>query len=301
MLTSDFELLKNKEILAILDGDTEFGTLDGIKIAMPYLSGSDLCSLSTKFGYPRDYSWNGGGVSRWVYLKDTISYCIKDGTIQALLSYMFDKANFQPILKNVHISKIDYWYEYICTSILSEINKILYFSNKTLVCANNTFYIKTLGQELKVETPVLKIVDRDYIKGLCDRASKDIDEGNYDSAITKCRTLIEEVFCYAVEKAGETPTDSGDIQKLYNQVKDYYNMHTNKDMDLRVKTLLSGLNKIISAIAEMRNENSDSHGVGNKRIAIEEHHARLILNSASTLAEFFLAVVNKKQAQLVTV
>ena len=74
MLTSDFELLKNKEILAILDGDTEFGTQDGIKISMPYLSGSDLCDLSTRFGYPREYSWNGGGVSRWVYLKDTISH-----------------------------------------------------------------------------------------------------------------------------------------------------------------------------------------------------------------------------------
>ena len=301
MLTSDFELLKNKEILAILDGDTEFGTQDGIKISMPYLSGSDLCDLSTRFGYPREYSWNGGGVSRWVYLKDTISHCIKNNTIQNLLCYMFDKARFQEHLRTVHRDKIDYWYENICTTVLSEINKILYFSNKELVITGNNFYIKDIGQELTIETPALKIIDRDYIRGLYDRASKDIDEGNYDSAITKCRTLIEEVFIYAVDKAGGTATDSGDIQKLYNQVKDSYNMHTNKDMDLRIKTLLSGLNKIISAIAELRNENSDSHGVGNKRYAIEEHHARLVLNSASTLAEFFLAVVNRKQKQTLEV
>ena len=299
-MTRDFELLKHKDILAILDGDTEFGEQDGITIAMPYLSGTDLCSLSTMFGLPKDYYWKGTNLSRWIYLRDTISHCIKHNTIQALLKYMFRKEGFQRHLSSIHISKIDYCYEYICTTVLSEINKILYFSDKEIVRVNDNFYIKGVGQKMTIETPVLKVIDREYIKGLIERANKDVDENNFDSAITKCRTLIEEVFCYAVEQVGETPTDSGDIQKLYNQVKDYYNMHTNKDMDLRIKTLLSGLNKIISAIAELRNENSDSHGVGNKRFAIEEHHARLILNSASTLAEFFLAVVNRKQAQLVT-
>lgn len=299
-MTNDFELLKNKAVIEILDGDKDFGLYEGVRVAMPYLSGSDLCDLSTKFGYPREYSWQGGNPSRWVYLQDTILHCTQQNTIQELLNYIFKKENFREHLRDVHISKIDYLYEYICTTALAEINKILYFSDKQLIKASNNFYIKEIGQEVTIETPVLKVIDRDYIKGLYERANKDIDENNFDSAITKCRTLIEEVFCYAIEKAGEIPSDSGDIQKLYNQVKDLYNMHSNKDMDKRINNLLSGLNKIISSIAEMRNENSDSHGVGSKRINIEEHHARLILNSASTIAEFFLAVVNRKQAQLVT-
>lgn len=43
-----FELLKNKRILEILDGDTSFGEIEtnsnkgNIKIAMPYLCGSRL-------------------------------------------------------------------------------------------------------------------------------------------------------------------------------------------------------------------------------------------------------------------
>lgn len=299
-MTSNFELLKNKDILAILDGDTKFGIKEDVIIAMPYLSGADLCSLSTKFGLPREYGWKGGSPSRWSYLYDIVEYCIANNTIQNLLKHLFSKANFQQHLRNVHISKINYYYDYICACSLSEINKILYFVNKVLVNTNNDFYIRDLDEESVVETPILKVVDRDYIRGLCERASKDIDDGNFDSAITKCRTLIEEVFCYAVEQAGEEPTESGDIQKLYNQVKASYCMHTNKNLDLRINTLLSGLNKIISSIAEMRNENSDSHGVGNRRIAIEEYHARLILNATSTIAEFFLAVVNKKQRTLKT-
>lgn len=49
--TSKFELLREKSILAILDGDTDFGTLkingtdSGIKISMPYLSGPTLCDI----------------------------------------------------------------------------------------------------------------------------------------------------------------------------------------------------------------------------------------------------------------
>ena len=162
-MTNDFELLKDKDILAILDGDTSWGIQEGIKIAMPYLSGSDLCSLSTRFGLPKEYTWRGGNPSRWYYLQEIISYCIDNNTIQKLLSYMFDKARFQQHLKNAHVDEIDYYYNYICKTVLAEINKLFYFSNKELIKANNSFYIKGIGQEIILDTPDLKVIDRDYI------------------------------------------------------------------------------------------------------------------------------------------
>ena len=121
-----------------------------------------------------------------------------------------------------------------------------------------------------------------------------VQNGNFDSAITKARTLIEEVFCFAIEKQNQKPTDSGNIIKLYTQVKLLYNMHQNKETDKRINDLLSGLDKIIMSISEMRNKTSDSHGVGNKRIAIKEHHAQLFVNSAMTVADFLISVVNNK-------
>ncbi len=296
-MSNEFEILRNKEILAILDGDKDFGTYEGARVAMPYLSGSTLCEISTLFGYEQQYTWNGSNPSRWEILDDIIVTCIENNTMQKLFTYLFNKSKFQRQLNNVPTSKINECYDYICNVIIAEINKILFFGDKELIRLNGQFHIRNIGQELQIDTPAIKIIDRDYIRNLYERTNKDIEEGAFDSAVTKCRTLLEEVFCYAVEQAGEKPSDSGDIQKLYNQVKDSYNMHNNKDMDKRINTLLSGLNKIISAIAEMRNENSDSHGVGSRRIAIEEHHARLILNSASTLADFFLAVVERKQTQ----
>ncbi|MDT3699176.1 MAG: abortive infection family protein [Thermincola sp.] len=121
---------------------------------------------------------------------------------------------------------------------------------------------------------------------------QDVISKNYDSAITKARTLLEEVFCYVIEKKNEVPSAYGDIGKLYKQVKVLYNMHTDKDIDRRINSLLSGLEKIVSSIAEMRNANSDAHGVGNRRINIAEHHARLLVNSAMTMAEFIVSVGN---------
>lgn len=147
---------------------------------------------------------------------------------------------------------------------------------------------------ITISVPAITCVNREYIKDIASRAMAEIELGNYDSALTKCRTLLEEVFIYAIEKKGETPSESGEIGKLYGQVKALYNMHQSKDVDKRINGLLSGLEKILSAIAEMRNKGSDSHGVGAKRITIADHHARLFINSAMTMADFVLSVCEKQ-------
>ena len=46
-----FELLCDRDILAILDGDTKFGTIPleerEQEVSMPYLSGNDICNMPT--------------------------------------------------------------------------------------------------------------------------------------------------------------------------------------------------------------------------------------------------------------
>lgn len=148
---------------------------------------------------------------------------------------------------------------------------------------------------IRLDTPKISVIDRVYIKEVADRAWSDIGQGNFDSAITKSRTLIEETFCYVIELQGEDPSDSGDISKLYKQVKQLYNMHADKSIDERINMLLSGLEKILAAISQMRNVGSDSHGLGQKRRSILAHHARLFVNSAITMAEFILSVGENKK------
>ena len=296
---SKFELLREKSILSILDGDVDFGTLEvngtdsGIKISMPYLSGPTLCDISNKFGLPVTYGWNGGAQSRWAYLDDLLAHCIQNKRESDLLAFLFSKGQFIDKLRGKTPEVIEYAYAQIVNAIIGQINGALYFGGNELVQVGKVFVIRKLGSTVNVVAPSVKTIDRSYITDLSDRAMKDVIDGNYDSAITKARTLLEEVFCYVIEKKGEEPSESGDIGKLYNQVKQLYNMHQSKDMDKRINGLLSGLEKILSAIAEMRNKGSDSHGVGAKRINIADHHARLFVNSAMTMADFVLAVSEK--------
>lgn len=293
-------LLKTKEIIAILDGDTKYGEYkfeDGtiVDISMPYMSGPDLCDLSTLFGLPMSYSWGKGAanLSRWQYLDNLLEYCIKANRCSDLLSHLFGKEQFSKMLSGHGADEIEAAYTHITHQIIQKINGLLYFGGNELTIVGKQFIVKPIGSTVTVQAPQIKSIDREYIKSISNRAMQDVEQGNFDSAITKSRTLLEETFCYVIEKKGETPSDNGDMMKLYNQVRALYNMHTDSNTGRRINTLLSGLNKIVSAIAEMRNKDSDAHGVGANRIAIGEHHARLFVNSAMTMADFILSVENK--------
>ena len=294
-MSDAFNLLRSKEIIAILDGDTKYGDYEfedctTVKIAMPYLSGSDLCDLSTLFGLPVTYSWNGGALSRWQYLDNLLEYCIKNNKCSSLLAYMFSLAQFSKVLNGHGETEIKEAHQTIVSNIIEQINGLLFFGGNELVIIGQNFVIQPIGNKIEIVAPTIKTIDREYIKSISSRAMRDIEQNDFDSAITKSRTLLEETFCYVIEKKNETPSDSGDISKLFKQVKTLYNMHTDTNTDRRINTLLSGLNSIVSAVAEMRNKDSDAHGVGAARIPIKEHHARLFVNSSMAMADFILSV-----------
>lgn len=107
MNNNNFGLLRKKEILAILDGDTSFGEYEfpeddkTIRISMPYLSGPDLCEISSLFGLPVTYPRSGGALSRWEYLDNLFAFCIRSNKVSELLSYLFDKNKFSSQLRGL--------------------------------------------------------------------------------------------------------------------------------------------------------------------------------------------------------
>lgn len=205
---------------------------------------------------------------------------------KSLMAYCSD-ADYNNVFKL--LSDLFDYYELNCTNMYGEDKyKAQYEKCKILIQRER-------GLCVKVDTPAIECVNRDYIKSIAVRASRDIDNRDFDSAITKSRTLLEEVFCHVIEAQGEIPSDKGDIGKLYNQVKTLYNMHQSPDVDKRINSLLSGLEKILTAIKEMRNEASDSHGVGNRRIEIYDYHARLFVNSALAMSDFILSEKNNNE------
>lgn len=154
MATSEkdlYNLLRAKEIIAILDGDTKYGqyeTMSGkqISISMPYLSGPDLCGLSTLFGLPVAYSWNGSNYSRWVYLDNLLEYCIENNKCSDLLLHMFSLDQFKNVLKGLSAKEIEDAYSFIVNELVGKINGILFFGGHELVKEENKFLVKIKGK-----------------------------------------------------------------------------------------------------------------------------------------------------------
>lgn len=287
---SDFKLLTQREIIDILIGDTIIFEKETQQFRLPYLSGPILCAISTRFGLEQSYTW-GGGMSRWQYLKELLDYLDNKGSVGDFIKYLLDFSNFQDVLKDVKDRKdIQDYYKDIVKSAITAINSHLYYSGKELLFINSNFIVADIGEAIIVPTDKISNISVEYIKGLVNRVEEDMRSQQYDSVVTKSRTLIEEVIIYVLEQKEIPVPTSGNLLELYKSCKIALGMKQDRSWDKRILEMLSGLEKIINAISGMRNINSDAHGVGVARIDIKEREAKLIINATITMCEYILDV-----------
>lgn len=291
------ERLCGKTILRILQGDVPVGyytpenSNEKIQLQMPYLSGPDICDIANKLGILLKY---GGGFSRWEYMRDLMYGCIESGSISKLLGYLFSANYVAQNFRNVDRNIIADVCRETVNAVIEQINAEWILGDVELININGKYELRETNNTFVPETPKITHINQEYIQHLFKRASNDIQNSDFDGAISKSRTLLEEVFCLMIERGGGNPSNKGNITKLYNQVKQLYGMHENKEFDSRINDLLSGINKIVDSISRMRNISGDAHGLGNKRIGVSEHHAKLVLNSSCCLADFMLSVCDNK-------
>lgn len=287
----DFSILKTKPIINILIGDE---TLSG-NYTMPRMSGPDLCNLCTQFGLPKTYTWNGANLSRWMYMNELLDHLNKQDRVHELLAYLFTLGRFTELNSLGDIDKVSKTHKDIVRSAISAINVQLLISKKELREVNGRYVLATIGENVVIETPKVKVVTQQYIRELPDRIKEDLTNKDYDSVITKSRTLLEEVLIYIIENLSKKRYRSnGDLVNIYQEATKLLNMRQKNDWDKRVNELLGGLHKMVSAISSMRNINSDAHGAGSGRIEIKEREAVLAAQSAMIMAEYWLSVYNGK-------
>ena len=287
----DFSLLRTRPIINVLIGDVEL--FNGYRL--PYMTGSDLCKLCTQFGLPKSYTWGGQNMSRWMYMDQLLEYLNKQDRINELLAYLFDLGRFKELNSLGDIDKVTETHKTLVQSALNAINAELLIAKKELRLVNNRYVLANIGEKVVINTPKVNVVTQQYIRELPNRIKEDLANKDYDSVITKSRTLLEEVLIYIIEKLTmERYKSNGDLVKIYQDATELLNMRQNKDWDKRVNELLGGMHKMVSAISSMRNINSDAHGAGSGRIEIKEREALLASQSAMMLAEYWLSVYNGK-------
>lgn len=287
-------LLKTREIYNILDGDAQFRSDElGEDVSLPYQSGPMLVETLNRFGLPSTYD----SLSRWMCVEKLIDHCMDTQQISKMFAYFFDLRRFHKDLQGLGADEIDRRHKAIVNAVIGAINGELLFGGNELKRLGNAYSVSPIDGSPAMETPSIERIDRHYVKDVAERAQRDVAQGEYDSALTKARTLLEEVFCQVIERKGEKPSSSGDINKLFNQAKNPYNIHADKNTDRRVCDLVNGLNKIVDSITQMRNTQSDAHGVGATRVNIESYHARLAVNAAANVTDFMLSVAERAESR----
>ena len=295
----DYSLLINRKIIDVLIGDTKvFG-----EYSLPYMSGPNLCELCTTFGLPMTYTWGNSwgsrgsaNKSRWEYMQDLLKHLNPQGRVLELLSYLIQQGRFENLTGIGDIHKVDETYKAIIKGALDVINAQLVIARVELRLVNKKFVLAGIGEEVVIETPRVEIIKTQYIRELPERIKDDLENKDYDSVITKSRTLLEEVLIFIIEKMTfERYKSNGNLIKIYQDATDLLNMRQKSDWDKRVNELLGGLHKLVSAISSMRDMNSDAHGAGSGRINIKKREALLVAHSSMMLAEYWLSVHEGKE------
>lgn len=145
--------------------------------------------------------------------------------------------------------------------------------------------------ESKIYTKTSKILvpnivlSNQYIQDAIDKANQRIKTNDFDGAITSARTLVEEIQVEIYKKlnSGQEPNHKGDLNKLYNAIASSLKLSISKDLDERLKSILSGLYSINNGIANLRNISGDAHA---KKFKPLSHHAQLAVNCAFTFSQF---------------
>lgn len=288
------KLLLEDNIIGILIGDKPVNksVIDGI--TMPNLSCRKICDIAKKIGM--NISYNEGtykGYSRKQYMRDVISFCIKENKISDLFNEITKKSNFKYLTENTFLYRGDsnMRYHELIGNFYMSINEILNFDDAYLVHDNDVWYVKKFDEDIKLELPKEEI-DIDFIKREYDKALQDLENNNYQHAITLCRTLLEDVFVKMLNNKNVDFKQDGGIKNYYKLVKENYNLKTNSDIDKSINELFSGLENIVNAITELRNKASDSHAFQNKKYNLKEYHIKLMINSSISISEFLINLMN---------
>lgn len=122
-----------------------------------------------------------------------------------------------------------------------------------------------------------------------------------NNAIGKAKNLVETCFKFILSELEIEYTNSDDFMKLRKKATKALNIDTKENVaakaDENIKKILSSFTQIISGLSELRNNFGDGHGTDGDFNSLPSRYAKLSVNSAITIVDFYLETlkyINKK-------
>lgn len=163
-------------------------------------------------------------------------------------------------------------------------NKLRFDHLKVSIVADDVVLLRHDGVVVEA-TGANDPLSDDHFQALNQRAETRMQAGEYDAAITVARTLLEDALLELEQRLlGSRENFSGDLVKLYKHVTRVMRLDDQRDdLNEKYKAIVRGLTSVVGALAPLSNASSDRHSP--ERLPAE-HHARLCVNSAKTIAAF---------------
>ena len=120
-------------------------------------------------------------------------------------------------------------------------------------------------------------------------------ESDPGAAATAASAILEALFQTYIEQENLTPPNDQSIKPLWSVVQKDLGLNPKDQTDQDVQKVLSGLTSIVDGIGSFRTHAGSAHGGGKKRYRIEPRHARLMVNSAHSLATFLIETWQKRK------
>lgn len=113
-----------------------------------------------------------------------------------------------------------------------------------------------------------------------------------NNAIGKSKNLVETCFKFILSESEVKYTNSDDFMTLRKKATKALNLDAKENVtakaDKNIKKILSSFTQIISGLNELRNNFGDGHGIDDSFDILPSRYAKLAVNSAITIVDFYL-------------
>jgi len=244
----------------------------------PYLTGADLVDFYNEFGFDDEYGQ--GFPSRWMYSMEKILESNDSIKLQNILEGFADPRRLAGTGNDVE-------------KVVEEINKLIKYDGYLLEKFGDRYKLtSTQGNFIQEES--ISAIGHEFVSEQIAKCQQKIMSEDFNGAITNSRTLIEAILIYIIETVEKIEIkNDGNLLGLYGRAKKALKIDLKKDeLPDFVFQILSGLDSITNGLSGISNNAGDRHA---NKFKTKRHHAKLAVNSAMTLCDFLIDVLNERK------
>ena len=230
-----------------------------------YIKGYEIVEYFNKYGINDVYQQ--GFPSRWKYTEEKIRQLNDTDAIKQVIEDLGDPKHYFGL--NITIE-----------NAIVQLNEFLKFDKLILRLSGDKYILENKNGAV-IQAVTTKEINHDFIQEQIEKCNRKILEGDCNGAITNARSLLEAIFIEIIEKHEATEIkNDGDIINLWSRVKKIMKLEILPD---NVIQILSGIDTTLKGFAGLSNNAGDRHA---NKFKTKEHHAKLAVNLAMTLADF---------------